>query len=924
MKRPSAIRINCFWFASLVISLSTAFLTILAKQWVLNLGDNLASSPRLRGRQRQYRQDNIDRWKLPVWLSILPIFLHISLLLFFAGLIEFTFNVERSVYIVTTIFVSFTGAAYVITHVLSFAIVSCPYKTSVTLVVLPFLDVVLKEIVADFVTLFWAIPLAFRTIQDVRNQDQLLGSERNKKALAAGSVFTYSMRFRTFFKHWWSRQALPWFAWRRRELQAIRDSVKELDGRALAWIIDQSLWVEKTSDLAAELCRMYHTLRHRRLFIDAGAVALLAHELKVTYNGQFRDLSKDDQSAVLECSALLAKLATEADEGDTDTAVSFMPDGIPFNIDIDDTAKTHLISSGICRSMRILKDTANFVLLASMLRLHIFCVDDESYAPELVRSVKSFLDEVKKAPEDIVKQFDDQDLMVVVNTIIYIGMRQDLLKLLQAPAESKLIDAGKDDPEKDGEKSHPTQRQNPALEALLAVMLCRPDMGIAIRRQICWGLWALSTEDDPFIGNSESLIPIFTETKTLYRLLSELLTERMDNLLVFEASLQVLESLAYLPGPLSKDAYQERIQFFQVFVDKFPTMVRSFCDEVTGSRLDQISVKHIFMLMINLWYYTSFSPFVNADNTPSDLSDIDADPLFELLDYIHDNIDDIPPTDKTFLRMAAYQAACRTTSLYLQLESLSYDQRNADDVTTGPVSGKLDPILESNVMASSVETWQPLNASISMSPVSGIRQEDRPVHNSSTNAAREQHMLLGPTRPPLGHGLQTLFDSFPTLVEREGADLELRIAREFGTTLSLLDKIQKSAADKRQWRARTPHDSVTRGFMQMLTNALRDTERPQEDKGKSFRDTLLESCPSMGAQLHALSQARIQGVRNAVEAFNQPSDDEQSTNALQFAYRRAKRMISSMPRYVLFCRHSLTYHHSLCLQGFHQRRSPIH
>lgn len=152
--KPIDVRVNTLWFASLIISLSTTFFVILAKQWVLYLSDNLASSPKVRGRQRQYRQHNVDRWRLQMILRCLPIFLHIALLLFFAGMAEFTLGLNRTVYAVTVTLVALTSAVYVGTHVLSAIYVSCPYKTSVTLVLLPFLAAVAKEITAS-VFVFW-------------------------------------------------------------------------------------------------------------------------------------------------------------------------------------------------------------------------------------------------------------------------------------------------------------------------------------------------------------------------------------------------------------------------------------------------------------------------------------------------------------------------------------------------------------------------------------------------------------------------------------------------------------------------------------------------------------------------------------------------------------------------------------------------
>ncbi|KDQ15884.1 hypothetical protein BOTBODRAFT_157655 [Botryobasidium botryosum FD-172 SS1] len=53
----SAIRVNCFWFASLVISLGVTVVTVLAKQWIDDYDDykKHPGSSRERGRIRQSR-----------------------------------------------------------------------------------------------------------------------------------------------------------------------------------------------------------------------------------------------------------------------------------------------------------------------------------------------------------------------------------------------------------------------------------------------------------------------------------------------------------------------------------------------------------------------------------------------------------------------------------------------------------------------------------------------------------------------------------------------------------------------------------------------------------------------------------------------------------------------------------------------------
>lgn len=128
--------VNSFWFAVLVISLSTAFLAILAKQWLFNLSSGLSAGLEMKGRQPENRRENLRRWKSTPILSSFPILLHISLLLFFAGLLDFLWPINSTVAIVSASLVSATVFIYIVTHVLSLISVTCPFRTSVTSAIL--------------------------------------------------------------------------------------------------------------------------------------------------------------------------------------------------------------------------------------------------------------------------------------------------------------------------------------------------------------------------------------------------------------------------------------------------------------------------------------------------------------------------------------------------------------------------------------------------------------------------------------------------------------------------------------------------------------------------------------------------------------------------------------------------------------------
>ncbi|KDQ10372.1 hypothetical protein BOTBODRAFT_93869, partial [Botryobasidium botryosum FD-172 SS1] len=95
----SAVRVNCLWFASLVISLSATVITVLAKQWIDDYDDykKYPGSSRERGRIRQSRYINLQQWGIPAIIETLPTFLLVALGLFFIGLIDFLWAINTTV-----------------------------------------------------------------------------------------------------------------------------------------------------------------------------------------------------------------------------------------------------------------------------------------------------------------------------------------------------------------------------------------------------------------------------------------------------------------------------------------------------------------------------------------------------------------------------------------------------------------------------------------------------------------------------------------------------------------------------------------------------------------------------------------------------------------------------------------------------------
>ena len=109
-----AVWVNALWFLSLVISLICALLATLLQQWARRYLKitRLRSSLHKRARIRAFFAEGVKNCLLPRVVDVLPTLLHISLFLFFAGLIIFLGNVDLTIFILVLSWVGFCAAVY--------------------------------------------------------------------------------------------------------------------------------------------------------------------------------------------------------------------------------------------------------------------------------------------------------------------------------------------------------------------------------------------------------------------------------------------------------------------------------------------------------------------------------------------------------------------------------------------------------------------------------------------------------------------------------------------------------------------------------------------------------------------------------------------------------------------------------------------
>ncbi|KZV94616.1 hypothetical protein EXIGLDRAFT_611447, partial [Exidia glandulosa HHB12029] len=108
----SARAINCLWISSLIASLSTALIAILAKQWLAFYPVSDRENLREWAQLRQYRFDALKQWHVPVLIAVVPVLLHLSLMLFLAGLVVFLWDIDTGTMILAVVLSAATYGLY--------------------------------------------------------------------------------------------------------------------------------------------------------------------------------------------------------------------------------------------------------------------------------------------------------------------------------------------------------------------------------------------------------------------------------------------------------------------------------------------------------------------------------------------------------------------------------------------------------------------------------------------------------------------------------------------------------------------------------------------------------------------------------------------------------------------------------------------
>ena len=127
----SFVRINTLWSCSLVISLVTASLGILVKQWFHEFMAQGTQDPQYRIRVRFFRNEGLEKWQVFEIAAFLPLLLQVALFLFFLGLSEFLRELNPIVGWTTTGIILTWLITFIFTTLAPIISSQCPYRTPI-------------------------------------------------------------------------------------------------------------------------------------------------------------------------------------------------------------------------------------------------------------------------------------------------------------------------------------------------------------------------------------------------------------------------------------------------------------------------------------------------------------------------------------------------------------------------------------------------------------------------------------------------------------------------------------------------------------------------------------------------------------------------------------------------------------------------
>lgn len=141
---PLAIAVQTLWSISLILSLACALGAILVQQWCQEYlrYSQCHSQPATRARVRAYLFNGGCNYHMEQVINALPLFLHLAILLFCAGLVTYFFNLNKVVAYTVLAAYSIIGALYLFFTISPLIDISSPFKTPLSTFLWRFIELI--------------------------------------------------------------------------------------------------------------------------------------------------------------------------------------------------------------------------------------------------------------------------------------------------------------------------------------------------------------------------------------------------------------------------------------------------------------------------------------------------------------------------------------------------------------------------------------------------------------------------------------------------------------------------------------------------------------------------------------------------------------------------------------------------------------
>ncbi|KAK0441411.1 hypothetical protein EV421DRAFT_732028 [Armillaria borealis] len=123
------IWVNGLWFTSLFLSLTTALVAVLVKQWLHRYVVLPSGTPRDCSLIRQFRYAGFRKWHVQTIIGLLPVVIHLALTIFLVGLVVFLHPLHAILSWIICAGTIVVYGAYMVAAVLPILFPQCPYHT---------------------------------------------------------------------------------------------------------------------------------------------------------------------------------------------------------------------------------------------------------------------------------------------------------------------------------------------------------------------------------------------------------------------------------------------------------------------------------------------------------------------------------------------------------------------------------------------------------------------------------------------------------------------------------------------------------------------------------------------------------------------------------------------------------------------------